>query len=596
MWDWFKGLFSALGSMFSGARPHSETPAEQPEPIPPPREPSRPAPTTGQHTSSPATPQPPLQSFEPIAVEIEKREGPRGANWFARVSGEEFLVGADVRYESRRGLMLRAPASGYVKYDPDEWRAAHGVWADMIAVTSEVEGKGDLCTVNTYDRAGFTFGLMQWAAHTPNDNFVLLMRKLLALPSAPAYFPDLRCQPDGGRIVRQADADAEVLETADSTTALRRYLNPDEGKVDEAEVIAAAKLMHWIRTDAAARTLLINFALEHYRHQVRAIAEKVPLNGKTDVEVLVCADIRHQGRGTYAQMRSALHAARSVEALLAIGADRYPERITGLREGILNGLSQRRFGLHRYNAASGEMVRSEEGPPATPSGWPEAHATRRNITRNDRGGVYKLSEQGAPARDPSADSASKAEALRRIALWLDPKGSARYQRGESGRTRCNIYAYDFVTLAGAYLPRVWWDGVALNEINAGGAPEVRFPQDNNVVELTANALLRWFQTHSSRYGWRQVGDVRTLQDHANAGGLAVIVARHSNEGASGHITVVAPEGSTDENGRAWTAKRDGAPFLPLQSQAGGSNFSFGMLDYEWWKGRNMAEHGFWVHD
>lgn len=597
MWDWLKGFFS----MFS--RPSRETdaapeaaPAPSPtrstQPAPAPQAPSQPG--AGQAPSAPSTPQqaPSRQGVEALLVEVEKRD----SSWFARISGEEFLVGADVRYGGgRRGLMLRAPASGFIKYYAGEWRDANGVWADMIAATAEVEGKGDLCTVNSYDTADFTFGLMQWAAHTPDDNFVLLLRKLLSLPNAPAYFPDLSCNAEG-RIARRTEGGVEVLETASSTTALRRYLNPESSAVDEAEVIAAAKLMHWVRHDAVARNTLISFAIEHYRDLVKMVAAKVPLDGKTDVEVMCCADIRHQGRGTYAQMRAALQQARSVEALLEIGADRYPERIEGLRAQILTGLSERRFGLHRYNAAAGEMVRAEEGPPPGEFRWLEAHATRNNITRNDQWGVYKLSEAGAPTRDPAADAVTKAEALRRIALWLQPKQYTRYRRPEGGRTRCNIYAYDFVTLAGAYLPRVWWDGDALNELNASRAPTVIYrTNEKNVRELTANDLMRWFRAHSSRYGWREVGDVRTLQDHANAGGVAIIVARHRNEGSSGHITVVAPENSTDENGAAWNAKRDGGPFVPVQSQAGSTNFTFGVGN-EWWKYDYMAEHGFWVHD
>ena len=589
MWGWLRRLFS----WFSRSRRDDQTPDTRQTSAPETRAP-RPAPPSTQ-SPSPAPPgSAPDQPPAALSVDVEKRD----RSWFARIGGDEFLVGADVGYQSRRGLMLRAPAGGYIKYDPAPWRQSHGVWADMIALTAEVEGKGDLCTINSYDRADFTFGLMQWAAHTPDDNFVLLLRKLLTLPNAPAYFPDLRCNAEG-RVSRVSEGGLEVLETPNSTTALRRYLNPDAGAVDEAEVIAAAKLIHWVRHDAAARHVVIAFAIEHYRDLVKAVAQRVPLDGKTDVEVLCCADIRHQGRGTYAQMTSALRQTRSVEALLAIGADTYPERIAGLRTQILDGLSERRFGLHRYNAATGEMVRSEDGPPpAAEFRWPEAHATRSGITRNDQWGVYKLSEAGAPTRDPAADPAAKAEALRRIALWLRPKAHRRYQRAEpGGRTRCNIYAYDYVTLAGAYLPRVWWDAGALNEINANRTPEVIYrANQKNVREMTANDLMRWFRAHSSRYGWREVTDVRALQEHANAGGIGIIVANNRTERLSGHITAVVPENSTDEDGVAWSAKRDAGPFLPLQSQAGADNFTFGCGDAEWWKYRFMEGHGFFVHD
>jgi hypothetical protein len=120
-------------------------------------------------------------------------------HWFAEIAHERFLVGREVELAGRRGLMLCAPP-GCVKYDPDQWRNQRGVWADMIAVAAAVEGAGDLCTLNTYDRAGFTFGLMQWAAHTPGDNLVLLLRRLLALPGAATYFPDLALE--NGSIAR----------------------------------------------------------------------------------------------------------------------------------------------------------------------------------------------------------------------------------------------------------------------------------------------------------------------------------------------------------------------------------------------------------
>lgn len=76
-------------------------------------------------------------------------------------------------------------------YYPDNYRDSYGFWADFIYPTALCESQGYFQRINTYDRARFTFGFFQHAVHEPNDNFVLLLRKLLSLPAAQTYFPDL---------------------------------------------------------------------------------------------------------------------------------------------------------------------------------------------------------------------------------------------------------------------------------------------------------------------------------------------------------------------------------------------------------------------
>lgn len=405
MLEWLRRLLRALFGAPSASRRAPERPAPVEPPVGPaealPRDGAPPAPASPP-TAPPASPHGPAHAAPPsgasppaprldgpneqgaapqspplaaIEVALTQRLIAGSRYWFAQIDGAEFLVGQAVRYEHRRGLMLSAPAAGYVRYDPAAWRGPYGVWADMIAATAEVEGRGDLCTVNSYDRAGFTFGLMQWAAHTPNDNLVLLLRRLLSLPNARAYFPDLVCDATG-RIAKRTAEGSESLESDASTSKLMRYLNPSETEVDEDEARVSAKLIHWIRTDAQARETLVGFAIEHYRNMVKAIARRVPLDGKTDIEVLVCADIRHQGRGgrvAFSRMREALSKTRSVEALLDIGADAYPTRVAGLETMILEGIAAGRFGRHRYDAATAEMrLDAEPGGAAYVAGPAEA--------------------------------------------------------------------------------------------------------------------------------------------------------------------------------------------------------------------------------
>lgn len=618
MFAWLSDLLAMLGFRRRETSPSgpptanrpapSPGPVRAPRPTPPPVAADRAPPPASVHQPPPAAPAPVVE-FEPVDVEVVKEQA-SGSHWFAVIDGERFKVGDEVTYAgSNRGLQLLAPP-GCLVFDPNEFRAEHGILADMIAVTSDAEGKRDLCPVNTYDGAIFTFGLMQWAAHTANENFILLFREWLRLPSARAYFPDLALDAEG-RICKRTERGLEQLETARSPLALQRYLNPDSRRVDREEVVSAAKLVHWVKHVPEARQALLRFTFEHYKSTLREVHRGLKrnglptgLDGRTDVEALVCADIRHQGRGKYTEMVSALNKTRSVEALLAIGGSQWRHRTRLLLEKITEAQDQDRLGRHRYRAEDESWVPIEEAS-AERFQWPEAHLVpsgRSVFTRQDPWGARKLNEPGAPARNPSGSPEQKAQALREIALWLDPVNSNRYQRqplpsGADGPTRCNIYAYDFACLAGAYLPRVWWKPSAIDDIDAGRTPSVDYrpPSGGNVKEQSANELMYWFLEHSAKYGWRRVSSLDELQAHANAGGVAIIVGRNCDPNSSGHISVVVPEG--EAAGQSWTAKREnGQVQLPLQSQAGRRNYCFGH-DRAWWADRSlMADHGFWIHD
>lgn len=66
--------------------------------------------------------------------------------------------------------------------------------------------------INAWDRAYFTWGFYQFAAHTPDTNLILLMRALVRFPSAKRYFPDLSVA--GGRLARTGpDGEPVSLET-----------------------------------------------------------------------------------------------------------------------------------------------------------------------------------------------------------------------------------------------------------------------------------------------------------------------------------------------------------------------------------------------
>ena len=198
---------------------------------------------------------------------------------------------------------------------------------------------------------------------------------------------------------------------------------------------------------------------------------------------------------------------------------------------------------------------------------------------------------------------------------LNVSTSARYQKGD-GKTFCNIYAHDFVTAMGGYLPRVWWMPAAWSRIQAGA--EIVSPEElrrlrregesvENVVapeygktvsELNANALNRWMRSEGATFGWREETSMENAQSAANGGQIVILLAANRNPRRSGHITVVLAESPGHQ------AQRDdnGAVSVPLQSQAGSRNFKYSAESgapgagggKQWWSDRNHVDGAAWI--
>lgn len=209
--------------------------------------------------------------------------------------------------------------------------------------------------------------------------------------------------------------------------------------------------------------------------------------------------------------------------------------------------------------------------------------------RRDPANAHSLNESGQPTRQGATADALRGE-LAAIIDWLavDNPNHLRYQPRD-GLTFCNIYAHDFCTLAGVYLPRVWWSSPALIKLAAGQTVEPLY--GNTIDEVRANDLFRWLRDFGPAFGWRQTGTLTKLQTEVNQGAIGVIVARRKEDGRSGHIAMVVPETPTN------TAKRSpaGEVVAPLQSQAGATNFGYGTGKAGWWAGEQFAEFAFWLH-
>lgn len=296
-----------------------------------------------------------VKATAPVAGGVRQVDTVReGSRYYASVDDQpRFYVGTDVRFGSRRGLMNSANPPG-PRYRPEDYEAVHGDWAWYLFPTITAESRGFFSCLNTYDRARFTFGHIQLAAHTPDDNFVLILREMLGLPLAASYFPDLALQ--NGRVHRRTGNRLEPLETTQSTAALQAYLNPGETDVDDREAEQAARFVDWCVSDPALRELNVDFAIRQQRRKLARYATRLPLDGVVDKLCLVVLDVLHQGRATFSTLKQALAADDPFDTLLGLGASTYRERIATVRAGI-RGLEERgKVGRQVYDRATGEFV------------------------------------------------------------------------------------------------------------------------------------------------------------------------------------------------------------------------------------------------
>lgn len=235
------------------------------------------------------------------------------------------------------------------KYDRTTAYEDFGFWAYFIHPIAMAEG-GFYHTLNTYDRAHFTFSFLQFAAHVPNGDFIIYLRELLKLPLASEYFPDLALV--NGRISRITDFGLQQVESDESTALLVEYLNPSTKEVEDTEIIQAAKFIHWAQNDSAHRLVQLKVGIRNFRNRMVNYAKRYQLDGADDVICLLITDIRHQGRATSSEIISALHSIDPFESLLKIGEPRYKERIKVLRREIKAMVAQRILGQRTYSLAN----------------------------------------------------------------------------------------------------------------------------------------------------------------------------------------------------------------------------------------------------
>ncbi|MEO0341344.1 MAG: hypothetical protein AAF242_19305, partial [Bacteroidota bacterium] len=203
--------------------------------------------------------------------------------------------------------------------------------------------------------------------------------------------------------------------------------------------------------------------------------------------------------------------------------------------------------------------------------------------------AYPIGSPDRPVHPENPSSEDIKNFLHTIAEFLNVENNPRYKRTVNA-TYCNIYAYDFCYLVGAYLPRIWWDEGSI--IKLWLKEKVTPIYGNTLFELNANALFNWLNGFSKLFGWKRVYFESQLQAEVNQGKIGLICAKRIDTNKSGHITVVVPE--TDDH----QALRGDDRFIPLQSQAGASNRAYfaDINGSAWYRHPRYQEFGFWVYE
>jgi hypothetical protein len=251
--------------------------------------------------------------------------------------GRSFFVGRRVPYGANIGLYNIFAGSKLQKlnYSATDFAPSHGFWSLFIEPTAICEGRNFL-TLNTYDSAAFTFGFGQFAAHVPDGDFVKYFRAMLGLSQAADYFTHLALI--DGRICRSDGAGPPLrLETEQTTQPLMKYLNPDLSEVQDDEVMAAAKLIHWTSRSVEARTAQVEQMISTYKTFMKRADVRVGIDGRPASECCVIADILHHGRGgkmKWPLIDAALKGPKPFAALVAIGAPQWDGRKIKLRNAI----------------------------------------------------------------------------------------------------------------------------------------------------------------------------------------------------------------------------------------------------------------------
>lgn len=297
-------------------------------------------------------------------------------DYFAKLPGvAEYYVARSTKFGSLRGLMQPMNKLSGPRYTIPAFAEEYPTVAGMLGCIAAGESSGFFNRLNTYDRAAFTFGFFQLAAHTPSDNLILLFRKAAGENAAfQALFPNLKLV--NGILHRDLGTHQVSLEkeyprpghpTEKNLKDFMNFLNDDGTIVDDVELSTSARMIHLANSDDAFNRLQVKVAADITMRKMRNVYSNwYNLNGASDLICTAIADIHHQGRGKKVEVREALSSASTVQgkvnALCKIGKAEFPERCATLKQALAKAEADGHLGISVFDKASGLFMPNE--------GWP----------------------------------------------------------------------------------------------------------------------------------------------------------------------------------------------------------------------------------
>ncbi|MDJ1494464.1 hypothetical protein QNI19_16080 [Cytophagaceae bacterium DM2B3-1] len=195
------------------------------------------------------------------------------------------------------------------------------LWQFFLKPISDCEG-GLFRGLNTYDPVGFSFGFLQFAANGRGKDsaFAEYFRQVLISPKGHALFPNLTIT-DKYRQFRDT-VSRRMYRTSDFMPRpnearphpLRQLLNPDSSRIDDKELINAAKFLYLVDSDTSFRTIQVRLAIKWAKQILNSYWSKsqeagfsaLDINGQSFKVCIVLVDLIHHGRARFEDIQKVL--------------------------------------------------------------------------------------------------------------------------------------------------------------------------------------------------------------------------------------------------------------------------------------------------
>lgn len=168
-----------------------------------------------------------------------------------------------------------------LKYEPKEWSALFGGWAEVIYPTAFAESGANFLVINAWDKAGLTLGFIQLAAHTNDDLILFFKRLVIELPDEMrTWFPEIDVE--NGRVVYKLGSDFRYVDVQSQPTdgiaagnyyrsLFMHFFNPNRRAIDAEELQAAARWVAWTMESANMRRVQVAHSIENMKDSAKKL-------------------------------------------------------------------------------------------------------------------------------------------------------------------------------------------------------------------------------------------------------------------------------------------------------------------------------------